>query len=368
MSTIQNRKVLLLNVFTLRASLAFRHDKLELCGQSDAACIAFEATSSTALEQNWTSMDSDSDPHLPDDDLFPNEALDYAPNLDYEASPQNDAVEIDEDSDSTASEAIPHYLRSPFFPAAGDSISSIESISPSRGPSPHVDPIQPFSLVGFPENPLETSVDLEDPLPRFPPLSQGSSLITSPPPLQLAQQDPGPDVAEPVFIRRPVNPVESVEISEVPLQGSSPPPATSRREADDSSDDSLPHEPRKKPRLNPSLNGESSSSAAAEKKTTVVSPEEDKEADSCIICFDAITAEGDHRACCLKCGHIFGFECISKWLGREKDKDRKTCPQCKMSAKSSDIRPLFISNTLKVLDNFELFCVKKDLCTMRMQL
>jgi hypothetical protein len=37
---------------------------------------------------------------------------------------------------------------------------------------------------------------------------------------------------------------------------------------------------------------------------------------TCIICFSPVTADGDHKLSALPCGHLFGFKCISNWLGR----------------------------------------------------
>ncbi|VEL21013.1 unnamed protein product [Protopolystoma xenopodis] len=71
--------------------------------------------------------------------------------------------------------------------------------------------------------------------------------------------------------------------------------------------------------------------------------EEDSE--SCPICFEPWTSSGIHRLCCLKCGHLFGFECISKWL-KAQGKVGK-CPQCNSKAVKYDIRFLFCRN-LKV--------------------
>lgn len=44
---------------------------------------------------------------------------------------------------------------------------------------------------------------------------------------------------------------------------------------------------------------------------------------TCIICLEAISERGSHRAVTLRCGHIFGQECIQKWL-----RDNRKCPQC----------------------------------------
>lgn len=71
---------------------------------------------------------------------------------------------------------------------------------------------------------------------------------------------------------------------------------------------------------------------------------------SCPVCFDSWTSTGEHRLVSLKCGHLFGKNCIEKWLDGEGRKAR--CPQCNSRAKLSDIRPLFTRN-LKALDTEE---------------
>lgn len=44
---------------------------------------------------------------------------------------------------------------------------------------------------------------------------------------------------------------------------------------------------------------------------------------SCTICYEPMYEAGSHRAASLKCGHIFGSECIRKWL-----QQKSRCPQC----------------------------------------
>jgi E3 ubiquitin-protein ligase RFWD3 len=34
----------------------------------------------------------------------------------------------------------------------------------------------------------------------------------------------------------------------------------------------------------------------------------------CPICFEPWSSTGPHRICCLVCGHLFGHNCIMKWL------------------------------------------------------
>ncbi|BFZ05196.1 hypothetical protein BsWGS_08235 [Bradybaena similaris] len=65
--------------------------------------------------------------------------------------------------------------------------------------------------------------------------------------------------------------------------------------------------------------------------------DEDKEEDSCSICLEAWSTGGEHRVTCLKCGHLFGLSCIVKWV-----EQAHCCPQCKASAKKSDLRHIFV--------------------------
>ncbi|XP_048211082.1 E3 ubiquitin-protein ligase RFWD3 isoform X1 [Perognathus longimembris pacificus] len=84
--------------------------------------------------------------------------------------------------------------------------------------------------------------------------------------------------------------------------------------------------------------------------------EEEDEGDTCTICLEQWTNAGDHRLSALRCGHLFGYRCISKWL---KGQTRK-CPQCNKKAKHSDIVVLY-ARTLKALDNSEEERIRSDL-------
>ncbi|KAM8774116.1 E3 ubiquitin-protein ligase RFWD3 [Rhynchonycteris naso] len=77
-------------------------------------------------------------------------------------------------------------------------------------------------------------------------------------------------------------------------------------------------------------------------------PMNEEEGDTCTICLEQWTNAGDHRLSALRCGHLFGFSCISKWL---KGPTRK-CPQCNKKAKHSDIVVLY-ARTLRALDTSE---------------
>lgn len=78
------------------------------------------------------------------------------------------------------------------------------------------------------------------------------------------------------------------------------------------------------------------------------SPSSDDEGQICSICLEPWGNSGEHRLSSLKCGHLFGFACIEKWLKGQKGK----CPQCNAKATKKDIRVLY-AKSLKVLDTSE---------------
>lgn len=65
-------------------------------------------------------------------------------------------------------------------------------------------------------------------------------------------------------------------------------------------------------------------------------------------CLEQWTRAGDHRLSALRCRHLFGYKCISKWL---KGQTRK-CPQCNKKAKHNDIVVLY-ARSLTALDTSE---------------
>ncbi|NXM51504.1 RFWD3 ligase, partial [Gymnorhina tibicen] len=79
-----------------------------------------------------------------------------------------------------------------------------------------------------------------------------------------------------------------------------------------------------------------------------VAPLDEEEGDTCAICFEQWTNAGDHRLSALRCGHLFGYTCIERWLKGQAGK----CPQCNKKAKRSDIVILY-ARTLKALDTSE---------------
>ncbi|KAM4721921.1 E3 ubiquitin-protein ligase RFWD3 isoform 2-T2 [Rhinophrynus dorsalis] len=85
-------------------------------------------------------------------------------------------------------------------------------------------------------------------------------------------------------------------------------------------------------------------------------PPEEEEGDTCAICFESWTNAGQHRLSALRCGHLFGFTCIDRWLKGGASK----CPQCNKKAKRSDIVVLY-ARTLKALDTSEQERMKSSL-------
>ncbi|TNN38733.1 E3 ubiquitin-protein ligase RFWD3 [Liparis tanakae] len=83
---------------------------------------------------------------------------------------------------------------------------------------------------------------------------------------------------------------------------------------------------------------------------------EEGEGDICSICFEAWTTAGEHRLSALRCGHLFGFTCIQRWLSAQGPSAK--CPQCNKKAKRSDIVLLYAPK-LRALDNSEQEILKK---------
>uniref|UniRef100_A0A3Q4HYS2 RING-type E3 ubiquitin transferase n=1 Tax=Neolamprologus brichardi TaxID=32507 RepID=A0A3Q4HYS2_NEOBR len=76
----------------------------------------------------------------------------------------------------------------------------------------------------------------------------------------------------------------------------------------------------------------------------------ENEGDTCTICFEAWTTAGEHRLAALRCGHLFGYTCIQRWLKAQSPSAK--CPQCNKKAKRSDIVLLYAPK-LRALDNTE---------------
>ncbi|KAG0030468.1 RING finger and WD repeat domain-containing protein 3 [Podila clonocystis] len=74
---------------------------------------------------------------------------------------------------------------------------------------------------------------------------------------------------------------------------------------------------------------------------------------TCSICFEPWTNSGGHRLVSIKCGHLFGESCISKWIASQTGQNGKPkCPECNRPAKRNDIRRLW-SKAVVTLDTSE---------------
>ncbi|KAM6972961.1 E3 ubiquitin-protein ligase rfwd3.S [Aplochiton taeniatus] len=88
------------------------------------------------------------------------------------------------------------------------------------------------------------------------------------------------------------------------------------------------------------------------------SQEPEGEGETCPICLEAWTTAGEHRLATLRCGHLFGYNCINKWVKSQGQSAK--CPQCNKKAKRSDIVLLY-ARKLKALDNSEQETLKRSL-------
>ncbi|XP_054010193.1 E3 ubiquitin-protein ligase RFWD3 isoform X1 [Hylaeus anthracinus] len=99
------------------------------------------------------------------------------------------------------------------------------------------------------------------------------------------------------------------------------------------------------------------SKAKKAKETTTDESEVDSD-QSCPICMDLWTSSGEHRLCCLRCGHLFGHSCLLRWLHSCASANRR-CPQCNRKATVKDIRMLY-AKKLTSIDTSELDKLKEQ--------
>ncbi|VEN40124.1 unnamed protein product [Callosobruchus maculatus] len=77
----------------------------------------------------------------------------------------------------------------------------------------------------------------------------------------------------------------------------------------------------------------------------------------CPICLDNWTNTGDHRICSLKCGHLFGYKCVTRWLNSQ---PKKSCPTCKKKVNKCDLRYIYAKKLIAV-DATEVERLKREL-------
>lgn len=63
----------------------------------------------------------------------------------------------------------------------------------------------------------------------------------------------------------------------------------------------------------------------------------------CSICLAEYTTSGAHRVTSLKCGHLFGHDCIVKWISLYK---RSHCPTCSAPCKKVHLRQIFAAKVV----------------------
>ncbi|OUM69378.1 hypothetical protein PIROE2DRAFT_2675 [Piromyces sp. E2] len=83
-----------------------------------------------------------------------------------------------------------------------------------------------------------------------------------------------------------------------------------------------------------------------------------EEANSCPICLSPWSSTGEHQIASLKCGHLFGYSCIIKWLRAKTTKDSR-CPCCNAHAIVRNVRKIYACN-IKVEDNSQYESIKKE--------
>lgn len=63
----------------------------------------------------------------------------------------------------------------------------------------------------------------------------------------------------------------------------------------------------------------------------------------CPICLDSMSKDGEHQISSLPCGHLFGYNCIKRWL---EDENQQICPTCRKHATCNMIRLIIWDGTI----------------------
>jgi E3 ubiquitin-protein ligase RFWD3 len=77
---------------------------------------------------------------------------------------------------------------------------------------------------------------------------------------------------------------------------------------------------------------------------------------TCPICFGEYTSSGSHKIISLKCGHLFGSDCIEKWSSIYK---KNYCPTCSTIFKKSQFRPIFSTKIVSYEKDKEIEMIEK---------
>lgn len=91
----------------------------------------------------------------------------------------------------------------------------------------------------------------------------------------------------------------------------------------------------------------------------VSSSNDDMDGETCPICLDSWGNSGEHRLVSLKCGHLFGSQCVQRWLKAQTVKER-SCPTCKSKTSIKDIRHIY-ARRLVAADTSQLTTLQKQI-------
>lgn len=81
---------------------------------------------------------------------------------------------------------------------------------------------------------------------------------------------------------------------------------------------------------------------------------------------DIWSNSGKHRLASLRCGHLFGYSCIARWLQVGCSAGQRRCPQCNKSASLKHIRFIY-ARKLQTLDTAENDRLKAQVETLQIE-
>ncbi|CAG5026771.1 unnamed protein product [Parnassius apollo] len=94
------------------------------------------------------------------------------------------------------------------------------------------------------------------------------------------------------------------------------------------------------------------------RKLSSPKPNDDMDGETCPICLDSWGNSGEHRLVALKCGHLFGAQCVQRWLKAQTLRER-SCPTCKSKAALKDIRFIY-ARRLVAADSSQITALQKQ--------
>lgn len=115
----------------------------------------------------------------------------------------------------------------------------------------------------------------------------------------------------------------------------------------------------KRPRLGEDVNAEEADLENTENEQPETPLDQEGEDSDCPICFEPWTCNGKHRVVSLKCGHLFGRQCIERWINNPAS--RKLCPTCKRKSERADIRDLYVTRKITAIDTIQIEKLKREI-------